>query len=127
MRVLRHRHTLGLMVLLALAMQAILAVAQTHTHSYTAAGAEKISNRAITYGICRAGTERPCPPTAPHDDHANCPLCWSMSLASTAVLQAPPAIALVRPRVEAPPPVRITACVHVVSSVHFQARAPPRA
>jgi hypothetical protein len=125
MRVLRHRHTLGLIALLALAMQAVLALAHTHTHRVTA-GSE-LATRAITYGMCRVGAERQCPPPAPHDDHAKCPLCWSMSLASAAVPTAPPAIALIHPRVEAPLPVRIAARVQGVSSVQFQARAPPRA
>jgi len=127
MRILRHRHTLGIVALLALAMQAVLALAQTHTHTYARAGSDDLAKRAITYGLCRADAQRPCPAPARHDDHSKCPLCWSMSVASTAVLSAPPAIPLVNPRIEPPPPVRMAARVQGLSTVHFQARAPPRA
>lgn len=126
MRVLRHRHTLGLVALLALAMQALLALAHTHAHGHAIAGADGLAKRAITYGICRVD-ERPCPPSAPHDDHTRCPLCWSMSLASAAVLHAPPALPLSHPRIAAPPPMRAAALVVGAPTVHFQARAPPLA
>ncbi len=125
MRLLRHRHTLGILALLALAMQAVLAVAHTHAHTNAFADATHLSKRAITYGMCRVGAERPCPPPAPHDDHSKCPLCWSMGVASAAVLATPPAIALIYPRVELLPPVCTAMATPGVSTVHFQARAPP--
>jgi hypothetical protein len=125
MRVLRQRHTLGLVTLLALAMQVVLALANTHTHKVSAAG--QLATRAITYGMCRVDAERPCPPPAPHDDHSKCPLCWAMGLASAAVLSAPPAIPLIHSRLALPPPVRTAAATLRISTVQFQARAPPRA
>jgi hypothetical protein len=127
MRILRHRHTLGIVALLALAMQAVLALAQTHTHTYARAGADDLAKRAITYGLCRADVQRPCPMPARHDNHSKCPLCSAIGLASAAVLSAPPAIPMVNPRLQLPPPLRIAEATHSISSVHFQARAPPRA
>jgi hypothetical protein len=127
MRVFRRRHSFGCVALLALALQAALALAYTHVHTYTVAASADLAQRAITYGMCRAGSERPCPPQVPHDDHAKCSLCWSMSLASAAVLHAPPPIPLLHPRIGMLAPARLAASVHSVSSVHFQARAPPHA
>jgi hypothetical protein len=110
-----------------LALQAALALAYTHVHTYTVAASADLARRAITYGMCRAGAERPCPPQVPHDDHAKCSLCWSMNLVSTALLHAPPSIPLPHPEIGMLAPARAAASVHGVSSVHFQARAPPRA
>jgi hypothetical protein len=127
MRVLRRRHTLGIVALFALAMQAVLALAHTHSHTYARAGADDLAKRAITYGLCRADARRSCPAPAPHDDHSKCPLCWSMSLASTGVLSAPPAITLIKARIELAPPIRTAVRAQGNWIVHFQARAPPSA
>jgi len=127
MRVFRRRHSLGYVVLLALAMQAALAFAHAHPHTVAVSGSDGLAQRAITYGMCRAGVERPCAPQAPHHDHAKCSLCWSMSLASMAVLHVPPAIPLRHPEIATLAPAHAAAPVHRASSVHFQARAPPSA
>jgi len=125
MRVFRRRHSLGLVALLALALQAALAFGHTHTHSYAVSVAEGLAQRAVTYGMCRAEVEGPCAPLAPHDDHAKCPICWSISLVSAAVLDAPPAIPLRQPEVVMLALARAAVPVRGVSSVHFQAARHP--
>lgn len=127
MRVFRRRQSLGFVALLALALQAALAFGHTHAHSYAVSDAEGLAQRAVTYGMCRAVAERPCPPQVPHDDHAKCPICWSMSQASSTVLAVPPAMPLRHPKVVMLAPAPTAAPVRGVLSVHFQARAPPRA
>jgi hypothetical protein len=125
MRVFRRRPTLGLFALLALAAQALVAFAHTHVHVVPSVRAESLAMRAITYGMCRIGSERPCPPPAHHDDHAKCPICWSMSLAAAAVLEAPPAIAVPQLPVRTLSTVRAAGALHAGETVHFQPRAPP--
>ncbi len=127
MRVFRRRRTLRSLALLALAMQAVLAFAQTHTHSYGFAAAQSLAQRAITSGMCRAAAERPCPPSAPHDDHGQCSICGALSLAGAALPQTPPPLPLIHAPLAAPPPTSAVALVEGVSSVHFWARAPPLA
>jgi len=126
MRVFRRRQSLGLIALLALALQAALAFAHTHAHSYAVSDAEALAQRAVTYGMCRAVAERPCPPQVPQHDESHCPICWSLSLARAAVLDAPPAVPLPAPEFAMLAPARTAAPVGGVTSVHFQARAPPR-
>jgi len=81
MRVFRRRSSLGFLVLLAFAMQAVLAFAQTHTHAHSFAVAGKLATRALTYGACSPRAQHPCPPSAPHDD-GNCPVCGAVTLAT---------------------------------------------
>jgi hypothetical protein len=131
MQVFRRRRMLRCAALLALAMQALLAFAQTHTHthshtySFSFAGADALPKRAMTYGMCPESAEHACPAPAPHDDHGTCTLCVLISLASAAVVNAPPTVALIRLPIETPPPVRTAEAAPSVSTVHFQARAPP--
>jgi hypothetical protein len=127
MRVFRRRHSLGLVALLALALQAALALAHVHVHAYPASASEGIAQRAITYGMCRAGTERTCPPQAPHDDHGKCSICLALGLASAAVLGAPPVLALPAPEFALLARDHRAQVVREALSVHFQARAPPQA
>jgi hypothetical protein len=125
MRVFRRRFSLGFLALLAFAMQAVLAFAQTHSHAHSQAVAGQLATRAITYGACAVRAQHPCPPSAPHDDPSNCPICWSVSLATAAIINQPPAVLAPPARLAAPEPAR---AVHVLGgddSVHFQARAPP--
>jgi hypothetical protein len=125
MRVFRRRQTLGFLALVALAAQALVAFAHTHVHGAPSVRAESLAKRAITYRMCRLGSERPCPPPARHDDHAKCPICWSMSLAASAVLQAPPALPSPQVPVRTLSSARTVALMHAGGSVHFQPRAPP--
>jgi hypothetical protein len=127
MRVFRRRQTLGLVALLALAMQVVLAFAETHTHTYGFAHAEGLAHRAITYGMCRADLGRPCPPPAQHDDHGQCSICGALSLAGAALPQAPPPLPLGLVPLGTPLAIPAVALVQGISTVHFQARAPPLA
>jgi len=125
MRVFRRRSSPGFLALLAFAMQAVLAFAGTHTHTHFLAAAGPLATRAITYGACTVRAQHPCPPPAPHDDPSNCPICWSVSLATAAILHQPVLVPSPPARFATPEPVR---AVHVLvgdDSVHFQARAPP--
>ena len=125
MRVFRRRSSLGFLVLLAFAMQAVLAFAGTHTHTHSPIVTGKLATRAITFGACAVRAQHPCPPSAPHDDPGNCPICWSVSLATAAILQQPPAVLTPPSRFATPEPVRIVYVLVGDGSVHFQARAPP--
>lgn len=127
MRVLRHRTYLGCFAVFVFAMQLVLAFAQTHTHSLARTGLDRLASRAITYGMCRPNTEKPCPAPARRDDHSKCQLCVSMAMASTGVLQAPPVILPRQPVIAVPGPVRAVALVDDAPFRHFQARAPPLA
>jgi hypothetical protein len=124
MRVLRRRHTLGLFTLFALAMQLVLALAETHTHNTALAHGKDLAARAVTYGLCRPTAERPCPAPTQHDD-SKCSICVSIAAAGTAVLQAPPPPLVPHGKVVPLPPTRIAAFPHGGETVHFQARAPP--
>jgi hypothetical protein len=133
MRILRHRHTLAFITLLAFAMQGVIALAHTHVHTgapgpLAAASVQKggLATRAITYGLCRPDAARPCPPPAEHDDH-NCPICWSVNLAGTAVFGVPPAVPLLKAPKAVPAPLRIAALLLDAARIHFRARAPPHA
>lgn len=124
MRVLRQRQTLGCVALLALAMQAVLAFAHTHSHATSLPRADSLAARAITYGMCRAGAEQPCAPV-PHDDHGKCSLCWSMSHAAAGVIGAPPTASLPHCAEPMLSPARAAAPRQAWTSIQFQARAPP--
>jgi hypothetical protein len=139
MRIFRHRHMQVFIALLAFAMQAVLAFADTHTHGTPRSFASlhaaarhatalhaggSLAMRAVTYGICRADSAQ-CPAPA-QDDDRNCPLCASLALAGTAVLAVPPPLP-VRDVIIAPPvPVVLASLALDGETVHFQARAPPR-
>lgn len=125
MRVFRRRSSLGFLALLAFAMQAVLAFAQTHTHAHTSAIAGKLATRAITYGACAPSAQHPCAPSVPQDDGGNCPICWSVNLATVAILHQPPVVPAPPARFAAPEPVNAVHALAGGESVHFQARAPP--
>jgi hypothetical protein len=139
MRIFRHRQMQVFVALLAVAMQAALAFADTHTHGTprsfaslhvaarhaTALHADgSLAARAVTYGICRAGSDRQCPSPA-QDNDRNCPLCASLALAGAAVIAVPPPLP-VRDVIVAPPaPALLAALALDGETVQFQARAPP--
>jgi hypothetical protein len=125
MRVFRRRSGLGFLVLLAFAMQAVLAFAGTHTHTHSPIVTGKLATRAITYGACTPRAQHPCAPSVPHDDGGNCPICWSVNLATAAILHQPPVIPTPPARFAAPEPVNAVHALAGAESVHFQARAPP--
>ncbi len=125
MRVFRRRSGLGFLALLAVAMQALLAFAGTHTHAHSQAVAGRLATRAITYGACAVRAQKPCPPPAPQHDRGNCPICLSVNLATAAILQQPLLVPTPPARFGAPAPVRALAVLGGDESVQFQARAPP--
>ncbi len=125
MRFFRRRSSLGFLALLAFAMQAVLAFAQTHSHAHAQAVAGKLATRAITFGACASRVQHPCAPAAPHDDRGNCPICWSVNLATAAILHQPPLVPTPPERFAAPEPVLAVHVVGAPETVHFQARAPP--
>jgi hypothetical protein len=124
MRVFRRRSSLGFLALLAFAMQAVLVFAQTHTHAHMSAVAGKLATRAITYGACIPRAQQPCAPSVPHDD-GNCQICWSVNLATAAILHKPPVVPTPPARFAAPEPVKAVHALAGGESVYFQARAPP--
>jgi hypothetical protein len=124
MRVFRRRHTLGLFTLFALAMQVVLALAETHAHNPIPAHVGTPAARALTYGMCQTSDARPCPAPTQHDD-SKCSICVSIATAGTAVFQAPPPPLVRHEQIVPPPPARIAALPHGGETVHFQARAPP--
>jgi hypothetical protein len=123
MRFFRRRSSLGFLALLAVAMQAVLAFAETHVHSQ--AVVDKLATRAVTYGACAPRALHPCAPSTPHDDRGNCPVCGAVNLATAAILDQPPAVLTPPARFPAPALVRVIHAVGGDDSVHFQARAPP--
>ena len=125
MRFFRRRSSLGFLALLAVAMQAVLACAETHAHVHSQAVVGKLATRAVTYGACAPRALHPCAPSTPHDDRGNCPVCGAVNLATAAILDQPPAVLTPPARVPAPAPIRVIQAVGGDDSVHFQARAPP--
>jgi hypothetical protein len=129
MRVFRRRHTPGFSVLLVLAMQLSLVFAQAHVHTAPFASVNGLATRAITFGMCRIGTERTCPAPGSHGDGSHedgkCEICSAIGLAGAGLLSVTTPV-LVRQIEAAPPaPLRMAALVQEAGSAHFQARAPP--
>lgn len=140
MHFFRRSLSLGSVVVLAVAMQAGVLLAQMHVHAhspaarglYSAARAGEGTSatvwaRSIIAVACRAGERDRCPPAAPHDHRSDCPMCWSLALAGSGVLPAPAAVSLAAPRHPAPTPLRVVDRVPVRTAADFQARAPPMA
>ena len=125
MRVFRRRSSLGFLALLAVAMQAVLAFAETHAHAIPRRSRASWRRGRSPIGACAPRAQHPCPPSTPHDDRGNCPICWSVNLATAAILNQPPAVLTPPARFAAPEPVRVIHALGGDDSVHFQARAPP--
>jgi hypothetical protein len=131
MRVFRRRRTLGCIALLALAMQAMLAFAQTHAHTHararpgTGIGYADLQSRAITFGACVAASERPCPAPVRHHDDGNCQACWLIALAGSAVFAPPATLPLLAQPYAPLRPVRTVAVLQRDAAAPFQARGPP--
>lgn len=127
MRALRHRHYLRGLAMLVFAMQALLAFAHTHTHSLSRSGPDRLAVRAITYGMCRPGGEKPCPPAPKHDEHQTCSICWTVAMAGPGLLASPPAILPRHARAMIAAPVRISGLTGSEPNSSFEPRAPPLA
>lgn len=137
MHFFRRSLSLGSVVLLAVAMQAAVLVAQMHVHAhphaaslYSAARAAhgsgaRVWAKSVIAFACRAVERDRCPPVAPHDHRNDCPMCWSLALAGSGVLPAPAMVSLAAPRHQALIPQRVVDRVPVRTASNFQARAPP--
>jgi len=119
MRFFRHRPKLGLLALFALAVQAQLSFGHTHAHSVDA--------HTASYGHCTPASKPTCPGPASHDRESTCPICWTMGLVGTLVLQEPPSISFLALPVAVPVPLRVAVGQPTIRITHFRARAPPLA
>jgi hypothetical protein len=128
MRAFRRRRMVGIFALLALALQVLVAFAQTHTHAYSLQSGQsgsRLATRAITFGApCRRAV-RPCPAPAPHDDHDECTICRTLSLAGSALLSVPPALPVPPWHNAGVLPFPAIVLPDGDEAVDFQARAPP--
>jgi hypothetical protein len=138
MHFFRRSLSLGSVVLLAVAMQGAVLMAQMHVHAhshgvgslYSAAragqgsGARAWAKSVIAYA-CRAGERDACPPVVPHDHRNDCPMCWSLAVVGSGVLPAPAAVSLEAPLHQALITLRVVDRVPVRAGANFQARAPP--
>jgi hypothetical protein len=137
MRALRRRPALLCLALLALAMQAMLAFAQTHAHTHarlrpgtgpgTVMGTAGLESRAVTFGACAATSEQRCPAPVRHDDGSHCQACWLIALAGSAVLQPPASLPLLAQPYAPLQPIRTVVVLQRDAAAPFQARGPPRA
>lgn len=129
MRFFRRRSSPGLVALLAVAMQAalVLALAHVHAHGHPAANARGWAAGAVTMA-CRAIVRSPgCDPVVPRDHRHDCAMCWSLAAAASGLLPPPAAAAVEAPSLVALRPLRFAAALLASDTLHFQARAPPRA
>jgi hypothetical protein len=125
MRFFRRRPNLALLALLALATQAALSFGHTHAHARSGFGG--LETRAITFGHCGSMAKQACPRPGSEDRDAACAICWTMGLAGSLVLHAPPSISLPAYRNETPAPLYAAVRLAADDTIHFRARAPPRA
>ena len=120
MQLLRRHQSLVWLALFALCAQLVLSFGHVHLHL-----AQHHAD-AATPGTCATHAQSPCPKPS-DDDDAHCAICWTLSIAGTLVLPAPPAIDI--PSLE-PFPVERPLSVGSLwgkETVHFQARGPPLA
>jgi len=138
MHYFRRSLSLGSVVLLAVAMQATLLMAQMHVHAhphgaaslYAAARAgqgpaARAWAKSVVAFACRAVERDACPPVVPHDHRNDCPMCWSLAVAGSGVLPAPAAVSLEAPRHQALMLLQVVDRLPVRAGTNFQARAPP--
>jgi hypothetical protein len=124
MRFFRRRPNLALLGLLALATQAALSFGHTHAHAQPGFGG--LETRAITLGHCGAAARQACPRPGSEDRNAACAICWTMGLAGSLVLHAPPSISLPTHLNEGPAPLHAAVRLAGNDTIQFRARAPPR-
>jgi hypothetical protein len=138
MHYFRRSLSLGPVVLLAVAMQAAVLMAQMHVHAHSHGGAHlyaaaragqgvgaRVWAKSVVAFACRAAERDACPPVVPHDHRNDCPMCWSLAVVGSGVLPAPPAVSLAAPPHQAMTPLRVVDRVLVRAGANFQARAPP--
>ena len=138
MHYFRRSLSLGSVVLLAVATQAAVFMAQMHVHAHSHGVSNLYSSARAGHGsgapvwaksviafACRAVARDACPPVAPHDHRNDCPMCWSLAMVGSGVLPVPAAVSLEAPRHQALIPLRVVDRVPVRAGANFQARAPP--
>jgi hypothetical protein len=119
MRVLRRRSEFVMLALVALAAQMLLSFGHTHArHAFDPASA--IACRTVV----PPAAGQPCAPSH-HDDGKDCSICWSMGVASAAVLGAAFTLALPFDLVSSMPAQRAALDVSAIPTAAFQPRGPP--
>jgi hypothetical protein len=115
------REIFGRLALFALATQLVLSFGHVHLHEPHAPAASPVSCDAKT----QAPSKTPCP--AHDDDDEHCSICWTIAIAGSIVLAAPPVLEIPRVTVVSPRPPIVVGQLAEASTVKFQARGPPLA
>ena len=119
MRFFRRRSEFAVLALVALAAQMLMSFG--HTHARQPIGPD-------TAIACRTfippAANQPCAPSH-RDDGKDCSICWSMGVASAAVLGSAPALDLPADMSCATPSVRAPLDVPTTITASFQPRGPP--
>ncbi|MFA5901973.1 MAG: hypothetical protein WC829_22990 [Hyphomicrobium sp.] len=129
MRFLRRRSSPILIALLAIAMQATAMLAHMHVHGH-AHGHAAVGARAWAQGVvslaCRSFVRQGCP-AVPQQPERDCPMCYALAAAGTAVLPIVIQVRSAPQPYEVLQPPRIAVPLTAPTTAHFQARAPPLA
>jgi len=120
MRFLRREQRLSWLALFALVTQLMLSFGHVHVHA-----AQRAAHAAAP-GACVPGTHAQCP-SHDDDDEAHCSICWTISIAGSLVVPAPAALVIPLGETESVDPQPSMGTFADNETVHFQARAPPRA
>jgi hypothetical protein len=117
------REIFGKLALLALATQLVLSFGHVHLH-------EQHTPAATSPASCDNKT--PAPANAPgpahdDDDEQHCSICWTIAIAGSIVLAAPPVLEVPRVTLAPPRPPIVVGQLGETSTVKFQARGPPLA
>lgn len=118
MRFFRRRSEFAVLALVALAAQILLSFG--HTHARLALGPDALM-------ACRTvvppSADQTCPPR--HDDSKDCSICWSMGVASAAVLGSAPVLAVPAGLASSMPARRESLDAPGTVTASFQPRGPP--
>lgn len=118
MRFFRRQSEFAVLALVALAAQTLLSFGHTHArHAIDPASARSCQT------LLPPSADRPCPP--PHDDEQACSICWSISVASAAVLGFALSLALRLDLASTLPDLRDPLDVPDSITASFQPRGPP--
>jgi hypothetical protein len=118
MRFFRREQRFAWLALFALAAQLVLSFGHIHVHAQQAA-------HAAAPGSCIAGAHAQCP--SHDDDETRCSTCWTIAIAGSLVIPAPAALVIPAAAAETVEPQPSTGTHADSQTVHFLARAPPRA
>ena len=115
------REIFGRLALFALATQLVLSFGHVHLHEpHAPATAAPVS--------CDANAPTPANTPCPahdDDDEQHCSICWTIAIAGSIVVAAPPVLEVPRVTLVPPRPPITVGQLSDVSTVKFQARAPP--